>query len=142
MAQNPVVTFIMEDGGKKFLRLGPGKEVRLKNAYIIACSDEKDEQGHYLIYDQDQFYGVKAVLISPLCGFPAKPADFKRVMQNLGLDNLRVPYVYDSIRKIHPHQLPQNVELWHQYQNIADEYSLKQVRPAVRLMELIEEENR
>lgn len=109
---------------------------------LTRLMDEKDEQGHYLIYDQDQFYGVKAVLISPLCGFPAKPADFKRVMQNLGLDNLRVPYVYDSIRKIHPHQLPQNVELWHQYQNIADEYSLKQVRPAVRLMELIEEENR
>lgn len=31
----------MEDGGKKFMRLGPGKEVRLKNGYIIACSDER-----------------------------------------------------------------------------------------------------
>ncbi len=37
----------MEDGGKKFMRLGPGKEVRLKNAYIIACSEEKDENGNY-----------------------------------------------------------------------------------------------
>lgn len=103
--------------------------------------DEKDEKGKYLIYDQDQFYGVKAVLVSPLCGFPAKPADFKRAMHNLKLDNLRIPYVYDSIRKVHPHQLPTNVELWHQYLNTADDYSLKQVRPAVRLIELIEEES-
>ena len=43
----------MEDGGKKFLRLGPGKEVRLKNAYIIACSDEQDEQGNYKCIEKD-----------------------------------------------------------------------------------------
>ena len=37
----------MEDGGKKFMRLGPGKEVRLKNAYIIKCEDfVKDENGN------------------------------------------------------------------------------------------------
>jgi hypothetical protein len=35
------------------------------------------------------------------------------------------------------HQLPQNVELWHQYLNTADEYSHKQVAVAVRLMELL-----
>ncbi len=33
----------MEDGGKKFQRLGPGKEVRLKNAYIIKCPDTVEE---------------------------------------------------------------------------------------------------
>ena len=103
--------------------------------------DEKDEEGKYLIYEQEQFYGVKAVLTSPLCGLPSKPADFKKVMCNLNLDNLRVPYVYDSVRKVHPHLLPNNVELWHQYLNIADEYSMKQVKPAVRLMELLEEES-
>ena len=43
----------MEDGGKKFLRLGPGKEVRLKNAYIIACSDEQDENGNYKCIEKD-----------------------------------------------------------------------------------------
>ena len=43
----------MEDGGKKFMRLGPGKEVRLKNAYIIACSDEKDENGNYKCIEKD-----------------------------------------------------------------------------------------
>ena len=43
----------MEDGGKKFMRLGPGKEVRLKNAYIIACSDEQDEQGNYKCIEKD-----------------------------------------------------------------------------------------
>ncbi|MBP3688751.1 MAG: glutamine--tRNA ligase [Bacteroidaceae bacterium] len=43
----------MEDGGKKFMRLGPGKEVRLKNAYIISCSDEKDEDGNYKCIEKD-----------------------------------------------------------------------------------------
>ncbi len=43
----------MEDGGKKFMRLGPGKEVRLKNGYIIACSDEKDENGNYKCIEKD-----------------------------------------------------------------------------------------
>ncbi len=33
----------MEDGGKKFQRLGPGKEVRLKNAYIIKCPDAVED---------------------------------------------------------------------------------------------------
>ena len=44
----------MEDGGKKFMRLGPGKEVRLKNGYIIACSDEQDEQGNYKCIEKDK----------------------------------------------------------------------------------------
>ena len=43
----------MEDGGKKFMRLGPGKEVRLKNAYIIACSEDKDENGNYKCIEKD-----------------------------------------------------------------------------------------
>lgn len=33
----------MEDAPKKFFRLGPGKEVRLKGAYIIACTDFKKD---------------------------------------------------------------------------------------------------
>ena len=102
--------------------------------------EEKDEEGKYIMFEQGQFYAVKAVLTSPLCGLPVKPADFGNVMRNLKIDNLRVRYDYDSIRKIHPHQLPPNVELWHQYMNIADDYSLKQIKPAVRLMEILEEE--
>jgi glutaminyl-tRNA synthetase len=36
----------MEDPPKKFFRLGPGKNVRLKGAYIIHCDDfEKNENG-------------------------------------------------------------------------------------------------
>lgn len=36
----------MEDAPKKFFRLGPGKQVRLKNAYIIQCDDfKKDSNG-------------------------------------------------------------------------------------------------
>lgn len=40
----------MEDAPKKFFRLGPGKEVRLKNSYIIRCPEEnfckKDADGN------------------------------------------------------------------------------------------------
>ena len=36
----------MEDPPKKFFRLGPGREVRLRNAYIIKCDEViKNEQG-------------------------------------------------------------------------------------------------
>lgn len=107
---------------------------------VTRLMDEKDNEGNYLIYEQGQFYGVKAVLTSPLCGLPAKPADFKIVLHNLELDNLRIPYVYDSVRKIHPHKLPNNVELWHQFINTTDDYTLKQVKPALRLIELIKGE--
>ena len=58
----------MEDGGKKFLRLGPGKEVRLKNAYIIKCDEdaskciEKDSEGNitciHATYDPDSKSGM------------------------------------------------------------------------------------
>ena len=37
----------MEDPPKKFFRLGPGREVRLKSAYIIHCEGyKKDEEGN------------------------------------------------------------------------------------------------
>ena len=42
----------MEEPDKKFMRLGPGKEVRLKNGYIIKCDEdpakciEKDAEGN------------------------------------------------------------------------------------------------
>ena len=58
----------MEDGGKKFLRLGPGKEVRLKNAYIIKCDEDpakcikKDADGNiveiYAEYDPESRSGM------------------------------------------------------------------------------------
>lgn len=48
----------MEDPPKKFFRLGPGREVRLKSAYIIHCNDfKKDEKGNiveiYCTYDEE-----------------------------------------------------------------------------------------
>lgn len=47
----------MEDPPKKFFRLGPGREVRLKGAYIIKCEEyKKDEQGNvteiYCTFDE------------------------------------------------------------------------------------------
>jgi len=39
----------MEDPPKKFFRLGPGREVRLKNAYFITCNEfVKDDDGNVI----------------------------------------------------------------------------------------------
>lgn len=39
----------MEDAPKKFFRMSPGKEVRLKNAYIVMCTGcTKDENGNII----------------------------------------------------------------------------------------------
>ena len=48
----------MEDPPRKFFRLGPGREVRLKGAYFVKCEDyKKDEKGNvtaiYCTYDPD-----------------------------------------------------------------------------------------
>jgi len=56
----------MEVAEKKFMRLAPGKEVRLKNAYIIKCDEEhpfdKDAEGRvttiYCTYDADTRSGL------------------------------------------------------------------------------------
>jgi glutaminyl-tRNA synthetase len=52
----------MEDPPAKFFRLGPGREVRLKSAYIIKCEDfKKDENGEitevYCTYDEESRSG-------------------------------------------------------------------------------------
>ena len=56
----------MEEAEKKFMRLAPGKEVRLKNAYIIKCDEEhpcdKDADGKvttiYCTYDPETRSGL------------------------------------------------------------------------------------
>lgn len=53
----------MEDAPKKYFRLTPGSEVRLKNAYIIRCTGcKKDEQGNveevYAEYDPQTKSGL------------------------------------------------------------------------------------
>ena len=53
----------MEDAPKKFFRMVPGKEVRLKNAYIIKCTGcKKDEAGNieeiYCEYDPESKSGM------------------------------------------------------------------------------------
>ena len=53
----------MEDAPKKYFRMTPGQEVRLKNAYIVKCTGcEKDENGKvttvYAEYDPDTKTGM------------------------------------------------------------------------------------
>lgn len=54
----------MEDAPKKFFRMTPGKEVRLKNAYIVMCTGcKKDENGNieeiYAEYDPNSKSGME-----------------------------------------------------------------------------------
>ena len=53
----------MEDAHKKFFRMAPGKEVRLKNAYIVNCTGcTKDDEGNIIEiqaeYDPDSKSGM------------------------------------------------------------------------------------
>ena len=53
----------MEDAPKKYFRMTPGNEVRLKNAYIVKCTGcKKDENGEvvevYVEYDPDTKSGL------------------------------------------------------------------------------------
>ena len=53
----------MEDAPKKYFRMTPGQEVRLKNAYIVKCTGcEKDAEGNittvYAEYDPDTKTGL------------------------------------------------------------------------------------
>ncbi len=53
----------MEEAPKKYFRLTPGNEVRLKNAYIVKCTGcRKDEQGNvtevYAEYDPQTRSGM------------------------------------------------------------------------------------
>ena len=111
-------------------------EENIKSA-IEKLMEAQDENGAFIMRDQDQWYAVFRVL-SAKCGFPQKAKDFTTTMANLGVDNLRVPCRYESIRKVSLHNLPQNVDLWHQFQNKADQYSMKQLVVAVKLLELLE----
>ena len=58
-------------------------------------------------------------------------------MKNIGSDRFRIPCKYDNFRKVALNQLPQNVALWKQYINSADQYSMKQLKVALKLMELL-----
>ncbi|MEE1223270.1 MAG: glutamine--tRNA ligase/YqeY domain fusion protein [Bacteroidaceae bacterium] len=57
---------LQEEAEKKFMRLAPGKEVRLKNAYIIKCDEkhpcDKDAEGRvttiYCTYDPESRSGL------------------------------------------------------------------------------------
>ncbi|MCW3785823.1 glutamine--tRNA ligase/YqeY domain fusion protein [Plebeiibacterium sediminum] len=57
----------MEDAPKKFFRLGPGREVRLKGAYAVTCTDFKKNaetgeiEGIYCTYDPETKSGATTV---------------------------------------------------------------------------------
>ena len=67
----------------------------------------------------------------------SKPKDFETSMKNIGCDDLRLPCKYENFRKVVLNQLPQNVGLWRQYLNSADQYSLKHLKVAIKLMDIL-----
>ena len=103
---------------------------------IEALQEARDEQGRYIMHDLDQWYAVFRVL-SHFCGYPSKPRDFEQTMKNIGADSLRLPCKYESFRKVVLNKLPQNVALWRQYEASADQYSMKQIKVALKLMEIM-----
>lgn len=105
-------------------------------AALIELQEAKDEDGKYLMHDYDQWYAVFRVL-SHYCGYPTKPKDFEMTMKNIGSDSFRVPCNYENFRKVKPNKLPQNIDLWKQYLTSADQYSLKQIKVASKLMEIL-----
>lgn len=98
--------------------------------------EAKDEMGKFIMHDFDQWYAVFRVL-SQFCGYPTKAKDFETTMKNIGADEFRLPCRYENFRKVTLHKLPQNVSLWKQYVNSADQYSLKQLSVAIKLMEIL-----
>lgn len=96
-----------------------------------------DDKGEYLMHDLDQWYAVFRVL-SHFCGYPTKPKDFELTMKNIGSDEFRLPCKYENFRKVTLNKLPQNVALWRQYVNSADQYSLKQLKVAIKLMDILQ----
>ena len=86
----------MEDAPKKYFRMTPGQEVRLKNAYIVKCTGcKKDEEGNitegYCEYDPESKSGMPGarckvkVTLHWLSGAHCIPADVR---------------LYDRLRKV------------------------------------------
>lgn len=132
----------VENGGIGIQIINSSKETPLTisdkdiRSALEKLQEEKDEKGKYIMYDHDQWYAVFRVL-SQFCGYPTKPKDFETSMKNIGSDKFRIPCKYDNYRKVTLNKLPQNVALWKQYVNSADQYSLKQLKVALKLMELL-----
>lgn len=124
---------IQINNGKKCSLSVSDKDIKSVIEELQAIQDDGSE---YLMHDLDQWYAVFRVL-SQFCGYPKKPKDFELTMKNIGADNFRLPCKYDNFRKVALNQLPQNVSLWKQYVNTADQYSLKQIKVAIKLMDLL-----
>ena len=92
----------MEVAEKKFQRLAPGKEVRLKNAYIIKCDEEhpcdKDAEGNvttiYATYDPETRSGqpgadrkIKGKTLHWLCCQHAVPAEVRLYDRLFSIEN-------------------------------------------------------
>jgi glutaminyl-tRNA synthetase len=92
----------MKEAEKKFMRLAPGKEVRLKNAYIIKCDEEhpcdKDAEGNvttiYATYDPETRSGqpgadrkIKGKTLHWLCCQHAVPAEVRLYDRLFSIEN-------------------------------------------------------
>ena len=110
------------------------KDIKSAIEELQAIQDDRD---NYLMHDLDQWYAIFRVL-SHFCGYPTKPKDFELTMKNIGADDFRLPCKYENFRKVTLNKLPQNVALWRQYVNSADQYSLKQLKVAIKLMDLLQ----
>ena len=103
---------------------------------LLELQEARDEGGGYILHDKAQWYAIFRVL-SQKCGYPAKLKDFERTMLNIGAGDMRVACSYESMKKVAVPNLPERIDLWPQFVNSADRHSLKQLKVAVKLMEIM-----
>lgn len=93
------------DEEKRKLRQDQGDEqspLRGKKAIVKQCIEqlmkEKDEKGELLMKHSNQWVAIHRIL-NDYCGFAKEPMAFYREMEELGMDEIRIPCGYDALKK-------------------------------------------
>lgn len=93
------------DEEKRKLRQDQGDEqspLRGKKAIVKQCIEqlmkEKDERGELLMKHSNQWVAIHRIL-NDYYGFAKEPMAFYREMEELGMDEIRIPCVYDALKR-------------------------------------------
>ena len=79
----------MEDAPKKYFRLSPGREVRLKSAYYVTCTScEKDEDGNIVTLHSGAFYMYENTSVFPL-GYTVTDGAFRFPEENISANRTK-----------------------------------------------------
>lgn len=106
---------------------------------LNALLEAVDESGTRIFTEKGQWYAVYRVLKEHE-GYPNVMRDFCDTMIDLGMGDAKVPISYQALKKAPLNAAIQSVKTthWHSYLNRADAKAKKQIRVAMKLMELLE----